>query len=189
MFLQGLHSTDPTTQKVTSKLMELTIHQCLIPMAENMRIIVPALEVHMQHKPLCTDLLTGHAASKDIHLCKRGTTPIDLANQLLPKKIASALGADIKASNHGFQVYLFKTYGDILGFKKGVGTEPEWVISHIPEVGSEELQKSYLLYPIQSAPSESPWGNSGPLGQHSQQKPLWCMKSRDGTPKPQVKSL
>ena len=86
MFLKGLYLTDPTTQKATSKLMELTTHQCPMPMAENMRIIVPAPEVHRQHKPLCTDLLTVHAASNGIHLCEMGTTPIDMADQLLQKK-------------------------------------------------------------------------------------------------------
>ena len=125
MFLQGLYSIDPTTQKATTKLMELTIHQCPIPMAENMRIIVPDPEGQKQHKPLCTDLLTGHAASKGIHLCKMGTAPSTLVDQLILQKLAAALAKEVKAPNHGFQIFPFRTYGDLLRFKKGAGSEPE----------------------------------------------------------------
>ena len=152
MFLQGLYSIDPTTQKATTKQIVLTIHQCPIPMAENMRIIVPAPEREKQHKPLCTDLLTGHAASKGIHLCKMGTTPATLMDQLHPQKLAAALGVDVKASNNR---YPFKTYGDLLRFKKGVGSEPEWAINHIPENGREKLRaKQPPPYLTQLTPAE-----------------------------------
>ena len=65
----------------------------------------------------------------------QGTTPTALVDQLLPQKLAAALAKEVKASNHGFQIYLFKTYGDLLRFKKEVGSEPEWAINHIPESG------------------------------------------------------
>ena len=125
MSIQGLYSIDPTTQKAATKLKGLTIHQSPIPMAENIRIIVPDPEGQKQHKSLCTDLLTGHATSKGIHLCKMGTAPTSLVDQLLPQKLAATLAKEVKAPTRGFQIYPFKTYGDLLRFKKGDGSEPE----------------------------------------------------------------
>ena len=100
-------------------------------MAENMRIVVPAPEAHKQHKPLCTDLLTGYAASKGVHLCKMCTTPKTLADTLIPKKMATILGADAKSFSD-FQVYPFKTFGDLLRFTRGADSKPDWEINHIP---------------------------------------------------------
>ena len=131
MTQRGLFSPDSITSQATEALLESTLLQTTQPNSQGMQVILQPPSAAYHSKSLFSDLLTEYGHSKDMYLCRKGTSRVNIADQVIPQATATFLQKSLihKSSGGipGIKQHVVRTYGDIIGSKEG---HPTWHLAH-----------------------------------------------------------